>query len=130
MLVAVIAAAAVGAAIDWTWEIPAVFGPARGLRGPPARLGAAHQRLRRDGYWLGVGTVAAAWVAMVAGGLVVLTEIELERSRDAAAADQIADGIDRAEQAQHGHAVVGRALPPAGPPRRAEREPATRRSAS
>lgn len=99
VLVAVIAAAAVGAAIDWTWEIPAAFAPAvvcAGLLTASAPL----PRLRRDGYWLGAATVAVAWVAMVGGALVVLSEIELQRSRDAAAGDEIAAGIDRAEQAR------------------------------
>ena len=44
-----------GAAIDWTWEIPAAFGPARGLRRPAHGLGAARRACARDGYWLGVG---------------------------------------------------------------------------
>ena len=39
--VAVVAAGAIGAAVDWTWEIPAVFGPVVDLRRPPARVGAA-----------------------------------------------------------------------------------------
>jgi hypothetical protein len=99
VLVAVIAAAAFGAAIDWTWEIPAAFAPAvvcAGLIAASAPL----SRLRRDGYWLGAATVAVAWVAMVGGGLVVLSEIELQRSRDAAASDEVAAGVDRAEQAR------------------------------
>ena len=99
VLVAVIAAAAVGASIDWTWEIPAAFAPAvvcAGLLTASAPL----PRLRRDGYWLGATTVAVAWVAMVGGALVVLSEIELQRSRNAAAGDEIVAGIDRAEQAR------------------------------
>ncbi|HEY1236930.1 MAG TPA: O-antigen ligase family protein [Solirubrobacterales bacterium] len=99
VLVAVIAAAAVGAAIDWTWEIPAAFAPAvfcAALLTASAPL----PRLRRDGYWLGAATVAAAWVAMVCGALVVLSEIELQRSRDAAAGNQISAGIARADQAK------------------------------
>src|SRR5829696_4342389 len=99
ILVAVIAAAAVGATTDWTWEIPTAFAPAvicAGLLTASAPL----PRLRRDSYWLGAATVGAAWAAMVAGGLVVLAEIELDRSRDAAAANRVGDGIDRAEQAR------------------------------
>jgi hypothetical protein len=99
VLVAVIAAAAVGAAIDWTWEIPASFAPAVACAGL-LTASAPLPRLRRDGYWLGATTVAVAWVAMVGGALVVLSEIELQRSRDAAAGDDIAAGIGRAEQAR------------------------------
>jgi hypothetical protein len=99
ILVAVVVSGAVGAAVDWTWEIPAVFGPAvicaaLLLASAPARP------LARDGYILGLGTVVAAWIAMVAGGLVVLTELELKQSRDAASADRIGEGIDRARAAK------------------------------
>jgi hypothetical protein len=99
ILVAVVVAGAVGAAVDWTWEIPAVFGPAvicaaLLLASSPARP------LARDGYWLGLGTVAAAWIAMVAAGLVVLTDLELQQSRDAANANQIGEAIDRARAAK------------------------------
>jgi hypothetical protein len=98
VLLAVVAAGAIGAAVDWTWEIPAVFGPV--VVCAALLLASARSRpLARDGYLLGVGTVAAAWVAIVAGGLVVLTQIELDRSRSAAADGRIAEAIDRAEQA-------------------------------
>jgi hypothetical protein len=98
VLLAVVAAGAVGAAVDWTWEIPAVFGPV--VVCAALLLASARSRpLARDGYLLGVGTVAAAWVAMVAGGLVVLTQIELDRSRSAAEQGRIAEAIHRAEQA-------------------------------
>jgi hypothetical protein len=99
VLIAVVVAAGIGAAVDWTWEIPAVFGPAVICAG--LLLAAAPSRsLARDGYWLGIGTVTAAWVAMVAGGLVVLTHLELDRSREAASANQINAGIDRARAAK------------------------------
>ena len=99
ILVAVVVAGAVGAAVDWTWEIPAVFGPA--LICAALLLSSAPARpLARDGYWLGLSTVVAAWVAMVAGGLVLLTNLELTQSRDAAAANRIPEGIARARAAK------------------------------
>jgi hypothetical protein len=97
VLLAVVATGAIGAAVDWTWEIPAVFGPV--VVCAALLLASARSRPLRDGYLLGVGTVAAAWIVMVAGGLVVLTQIELDRSRSAAADGRIADAIHRAEQA-------------------------------
>jgi hypothetical protein len=98
VLLAVVATGSIGAAVDWTWEIPAVFAPV--VVCAALLLASARSRpLARDGYLLGVGTVAAAWVAMVAGGLVVLTQIELDRSRSAAADGRIAEAIHRAEQA-------------------------------
>jgi O-Antigen ligase len=97
-LLAVVATGAIGAAVDWTWEIPAVFGPV--VACAALLLASARSRpLARDGYLLGVATVAAAWIAIVAGGLVVLTQIELDRSRSAAADGRIAEAIHRAEQA-------------------------------
>ena len=99
VLIAVVLAAGIGAGVDWTWEIPAVFGPAVVCAG--LLLAAAPSRpLARDGYWLGIGTVTAAWVAMVAGGLVVLTHLELDRSREAANANEIDAGIARARAAK------------------------------
>jgi hypothetical protein len=98
VLLAVVVAGAIGAAVDWTWEIPAVFAPV--VVCAALLLASARSRpLARDGYLLGVGTVAAAWVAIVAGGLVLLTQIELDRSRSAAGDGRIAEAIHRAEQA-------------------------------
>jgi hypothetical protein len=99
ILIAVIAAGAIGAAVDWTWEIPAVFGPVV-VCAALLTASAPSRPLARDGYWLGVGTVAAAWVALVAGGLVVLTQLELRQSRDAAGSQNIAEAIDRARAAR------------------------------
>jgi hypothetical protein len=99
VLTAVLAAGALSACVDWTWEIPAVFGPAVICAGLLA-ASAPSRRLARDGYWLGLGAVAAAWVAMFAGALVVLTELELRQSRDAAASGRIDDAIDRARAAR------------------------------
>jgi hypothetical protein len=97
ILLAVVATGAIGAALDWTWQFPAVFGPV--VVCAALLLASARSRPLRDGYLLGVSTVAAAWLAMVAGGLVVLSQIELDRSRSAAADGRIAEAIHRAEQA-------------------------------
>jgi O-Antigen ligase len=98
VLLAVLIAGALGAATDWTWELPAAFGPAVVCAG----LLTASSRSRwpaQNSYWFGIGTVAAAWVAMVAGGLVALSELNLRQSRDAAAQSRFADGISKAEDA-------------------------------
>jgi O-Antigen ligase len=99
VLVAVVTAGAVGAAVDWTWEIPAAFGPAV-VCAALLCASAPSGQPARDGYWLGLGTVAAAWLAMIAGGLVVLSEIDLRQSRNAAAESRFADAIDSAERAR------------------------------
>jgi hypothetical protein len=99
ILVAVVAAGGVGALVDWTWEIPAVFAPAA-ICSALLLASAPSRPLARDGYWLGLATVTAAWIAMVAGGLVALTELELDRSRSAASGNEIGDAIQRARAAK------------------------------
>jgi hypothetical protein len=98
VLVAVLVAGAIGAAFDWTWELPAAFGAAVVCAGLLASSAPSRGRLR-DGYWLGVASVAVAWVGIIAGGLVVLSDLQLDQSRDDAAADRIDEGIHRAEEA-------------------------------
>ena len=98
ILAAVVVTAAVSAAVDWTWQIPAVFGPAvvcaalLTASAPSARV--------RNGLWLGFGTVVAAWIAIIGSAVVVLTHIELDRSRDAAGAGNVDQAIDRARTAR------------------------------
>jgi hypothetical protein len=99
VLVAVLAAAAACAVIDWTWAIPAAVAPALAAAGL-LTASAPGRRLGGDAYWLGLGTVVVAWVAVVAGALVVLTELKLEQSRDAAARGEIELAIERAEEAK------------------------------
>ncbi len=99
VLAAVLAAGAIGACVDWTWEIPAAFGPAV-VCAALLTASAPARRIARDGYWLGVAAVAAAWIAMVGGALVVLSELELRQSREAAAAGRTQDAIDRARAAR------------------------------
>ena len=99
VLIAIVTAGAIGASVDWTWEIPAVFAPVV-ICAALLTAAAPARGLARDGYWLGIGTVAAAWVAIVAGGLVVLTQLELDQSRNAASANRIGEGLQRAEAAK------------------------------
>ena len=99
VLVAVIAAASVGAAVDWTWAIPAVAAPAL-LAAGLLTASAPSEAPVRHRYWLGLGTVAVGWVAVIAAGLVVLGELKLDRSRDAAAAGRVEQGVERALEAR------------------------------
>jgi O-Antigen ligase len=98
VLLAVLVAGAVGAAVDWTWELPAAFVPAVVCAALLASS-APSRPLARDGYWLGMASVAVAWVGIIAGGLVVLSHLQLDQSREAAAANRIGEGIDQAEDA-------------------------------
>jgi tetratricopeptide (TPR) repeat protein len=99
VLLAVLAVSGSSAAIDWTWQIPAVIAPAIVAAGLLTASGPG-PRLDRHAYWLGVGTVGVAWVAMIAAGLVVLSEVNLDQSRDAAAHGRFDEGVERALEAR------------------------------
>ena len=98
VLVAVVASGATTAAVDWTWQLPAVFGPA--LICSALLVGSAPSRALRQSTWLGLATVLAAWIAIVGGAIVVLTKVELQRSRDAAEAGDLSSAVDRARTAR------------------------------
>jgi O-Antigen ligase len=99
VLTAVVATAAVGATVDWTWQIPAVFGPAVVCAGL-LLASAPSARTARNGTLLGFGVLAVAWIAIIGSAVVLLAEIELRRSRDAAGDGQVAEAIDRARTAR------------------------------
>jgi hypothetical protein len=100
VLVAVVAAGGLSAAIDWSWAIPAVFCPVVVAAGLLTASAPGRDEPRRDAYALGLGTAATAWVAMMAAGIVVLTELKLEQSRSAAAEGRVVDAIERAMEAR------------------------------
>jgi hypothetical protein len=86
------------AGLDWTWEIPAAFslvivGAAivTGTPGPRVRAvedgeapGASPEPPRRDGFALGVATIAAAWACVWVAGVLLITDVKLDDSREAA----------------------------------------------
>lgn len=87
---ALLAAGVLSAAIDWTWELAAAFGPvvvAVGLLVGPATLreagseGSGPEGGRPFGW--GVATLLAGWVAVWIAGIMLLTEVKLDDSRDA-----------------------------------------------
>lgn len=103
VLTALVAGAALTAAIDWTWAIPAVAAPALLAAGllsasAPGRSGVASTR--PGSYWLALGTVAIGWLSVVAASLLVLTELKLEGSREAAAQGKPIEAMERAEEAR------------------------------
>ena len=99
--IAILACGAASAAIDWTWELPAAFGPAvvaaAVLAGPALRAGAE----RRPPRWgLGVATLALAWVALVSAGIVLAGETKISDSRSAARSGDLADAAADAQDAK------------------------------
>jgi hypothetical protein len=94
-LVAVFIAGGLSATIDWTWEIPAAFA-AVVIAAALLTSSAPVRKPARNPYWRGVATVIVAWIAMVGGSLIVLAELELRRSRAAAADNRVERGIDAA----------------------------------
>lgn len=100
---AVLATAAVAAAVDWTWELPAVFGIATiaaatltavpgpgGEPGPPGGRRVGAQR---------AVAIAAAAAAIFAAGALYLGELRLSESRAAAARGQLETAAERARDA-------------------------------
>ena len=108
-LLAAMLAFAVGAALDWFWEIAvvgAVFFLAAGVL-VAARCRQLAQgrpfgeRAREDrGFGLAVVGLAAAWLAAVALIGPLLVDRELSASRDAAARGEIANAIEHADTAR------------------------------
>lgn len=107
-----VGAGLLSAALDWTWEIPAVFGlvlagaailtaaPREAVRavgsaqpaGPP-------EAPKRDGFGLGVAVFATAWASIWAAGVLLLTEVKLDDSRDAAARGELEAAVQSAVDA-------------------------------
>jgi O-Antigen ligase/Tetratricopeptide repeat len=96
---ALLAAGVLSAAIEWTWELPAVFAPVvvavallvgpatvRRPSGPAGGPGADEPRTaiasQRSFGW-GVATLLTGWAAVWIAALVVLTEVKLDDSRAA-----------------------------------------------
>lgn len=98
VLAAVLSAAAIGAAVDWTWQIPAVVGPAVICAG--LLVGSAPPPLGARRAWEGRLTLAVAWLAMAASAAVLIGDVEVRRSRDAADAGRLDEAIARARDAQ------------------------------
>jgi hypothetical protein len=97
----VVAAGAFSAGTDWTWEIPAVFGPvviAAALLSGPA-LGAGRASVQKPNRGWGFATAGVAVAALLAAGLLMLTELALTRSRDASNDGDLSAAVDDAEDA-------------------------------
>jgi O-antigen ligase/polysaccharide polymerase Wzy-like membrane protein len=118
-LLAVVAAFAVGAAIDWVWQIPAVAalavvslgllaGPATGRPRGAARAPAADANghgggpsgARRVSFGLRVALVLLAWAAIVAAAIPFLATSELRSSERAAARGDLREAEERAASAR------------------------------
>jgi O-antigen ligase len=98
--VAVIAVAALTAAVDWTWQLPAAVAP--------AAIAIALVVANRDGRAGGVGRLrvaeglalaAFAWAAVWAAGIVFVDEALLGASRSAASRGDLATAAARAQTA-------------------------------
>ena len=108
-LAAVIAAATLAFAIDWSWSIPGVALPvivALAVATGPSTLAApgpapatGDSPRARSGIGLATVTIVAAWAAIWAGGISLLTEIKVDQSQESAAADDLAGAAASAEDA-------------------------------
>ena len=109
---ALLAVGFAAAAVDWTWDLPAVFGIAVVAAalltgpatmpgpdpGPPSRLVRGHARSRR-GFALGVGVLLIAWVSICGSALLLLSASAVESSRDAAGTGDLKSAAEAANDA-------------------------------
>ncbi len=109
---ALLALGVMAAAVDWTWDLPAVFGitvVAAALLtgpatlpgpdpGPPSRQFRGEARSRR-GFAAGVALLLIAWVSICGSGLLLLSAHALESSRSDAGAGDLAGAADAANEA-------------------------------
>jgi O-antigen ligase len=109
VLLAVMAAFAVGAGFAWFWEIPgfgAIFFLAAGvlvsMRCAQLAGGGNGRAAFADGrrYGLAVAGLAAAWLSAVALVGPLLVEHEIKESQDAAAAGNLGSAVDHADNAR------------------------------
>lgn len=110
VLLAVLAALAVGAALDWFWElagIEAIFFLAAGVlvsarcdQLAPRTESAAMKRSEGRRYGLALGGLATAWVAALALVGPLLVEREIKASQAAAAEGDVAGAISHADTAR------------------------------
>jgi O-Antigen ligase len=104
---AVLAAGALTAGLEWTWQLPAAFvpvvvaaglltaagseahaaGPARAGGGPPSRFG------------LGIATIGIAWASIWAAGILLVTAAKLDSSHAAAARGDLTQAANDARDA-------------------------------
>ena len=109
---AVVTVGVLAAAVDWTWDLPAVFVPtvvAVALLAGPATVptegdaravpagGEVRSRQRFAG---GVAVLLVAWLSICAAGLLLLSDHSLEVSRDAAARGDLDAAIEAAANAR------------------------------
>ncbi len=103
---AVLAAGAVTAGLEWTWQIPAAFTPvivAVGLlTASPAEVPVARSAQIPHGsprFGLGIAMIGVAWASIWAAGILLITELKLDSSRSAAARGDLATAADDARGA-------------------------------
>lgn len=107
---AVLAVGFAAASVDWTWDLPAVFGVtvvAAALLGGPATLAGGAERPRqvvgtarsRRRFAGGVAVLVVAWLSICASGLLLLADHSLESSQRAVARGDLQDAVEEANDA-------------------------------
>ncbi len=109
-VLAVLVVGLAASAVDWTWDLPAVFGiavvAAALLTGPatlpgpdpPSRPRPGEVRSRRR-FGAGVALLLVAWLSICGSGLLLLSAHSLDSSRDAAARGDIGAAVEAANDA-------------------------------
>jgi hypothetical protein len=102
---AVLAAGALTAGLEWTWQIPAAFVPAIAavglLTAVPSPVGRPHLA-REDSsssFGLGIAIIGIAWASIWAAAIVLITDFKLDASRAAAARGDLVTAANDARDA-------------------------------
>jgi hypothetical protein len=104
---AVLAAGAVTAGLEWTWQIPAAFVPAIAavglLTAAPSEAPAPRRQPVRGGssgsFGLGIAIIGIAWASIWAAAIVLITDFKLDASRAAAARGDLVAAANDARDA-------------------------------
>jgi hypothetical protein len=103
---AVLAAGALTAGLEWTWQIPAAFVPAVVAAGvltaAPSEApveSAPTRESSSSSFGLGIAIIGIAWASIWAAAIVLITDLKLDASRAAAARGDLAAAANDARDA-------------------------------
>ncbi len=104
---AVLAAGALTAGLEWTWQIPAAFVPVIAVGGlltaapseVPARRSSRARGEAPSPFGLGIAMIGIAWASIWAAGILLITDLKLDSSRAAAARDDLPQAANDARDA-------------------------------
>jgi hypothetical protein len=104
---AVLAAGAFTAGLEWTWQLPAAFVPVAAAAGVLTAVGAEGRAIEpapsgarlQSRFGLGIATIGIGWASIWAAGILFVAEAKLSSSREAASRGDLAQAANDADDA-------------------------------